>query len=291
MTAVVTAAGTAAISKRARVHVILSGRGEDRLSRWVTFGLVVLILANAVAVIVGTVPAIEARWGAALEAFELFSVTLFALEYGLRVWSCREAAPFARPLRGRLRFMLTPMALIDLVAFLPALLPWLGLDMRYVRILRLARLLRLAKLGRYSEAMQRLMLAIQLKREELVLSVVLMLLMLIIASSLMYAVEHDAQPAGFSSIPGTMWWGIMTLTTVGYGDVYPITALGKFFAALIAVMGVGLFAMPVGIIGSAFISMDTAKAMAEASSAPASSPIPTACTCPHCGKSIAPPGG
>lgn len=259
-----------------RIYQILSGATPDQIGRIVSLALIALILLNVLAVMIESVAAIRFGYGDWLTAFEIFSVTVFVIEYLLRMWSCTAGPHYAHPLFGRIRFALTPLAIVDLLAVLPTLLLWagMGMDLRFLRILRIARLLRIAKLGRYSRAIQSMGLAVRGKREELMMAVMLMFMILVVASSLMYIVESDQQPEAFSSIPATMWWGIMTLTTVGYGDVYPITALGKLTAAVIAIAGIGLFALPAGIIGSAFVELRE-KQKAERQE-----------LCPHCGKSL-----
>lgn len=162
---------------------------------------------------------------------------------------------------------------MDLLAILPTLLMWGGVDLRVLRVLRLTRMLRLAKLGRYSKAIHTLGQVVRLKQEELVLALVLMLFMMVVASSLMYMVESQQQPQAFSSIPATMWWTVMTLTTVGYGDVFPITTAGKLLASGIAILGIGLFALPAGLVASAFVELRSQQQ-------------PHLATCPHCGKTL-----
>ena len=171
---------------------------------------------------------------------------------------------------GRLRFSVTPMAVIDLLAILPLFLPLFGLDMRFIRIVRLLRFFRLAKLFRYSRALRLLGRVVLGKREELASICIVLVTLLVIASSLMYFVEHDDQPDKFSSIPQTMWWGVITLTTVGYGDYYPVTGAGKFIAACIAVLGIGMFALPAGLLGAGFVDELQARDGGERN-------------CPNCG--------
>jgi voltage-gated potassium channel len=144
------------------------------------------------------------------------------------------------------------MAVVDLVSILPSLIPGGTLDLRFIRSLRLARLARTLKLARYSQSLQTLGRVLRAKREELVVTGIAGALLLICASSIMYFAEHDAQPQQFSSIPASMWWGVVTLTTVGYGDIFPVTPLGKILGAFIALLGIGLFALPAGILASGF---------------------------------------
>jgi len=202
---------------------------------------------------------------------------LFSAEYLLRLWSCTVNPAHAAPLRGRFRFALTPLLLIDLLAILPfyfsLLAPLLALDLRFLRAVRLFRLFRLAKLARYSLALRTFGRVLSSKKEELLSTLFILFLLLFLASSLMYFAENKAQPEKFSSIPTALWWGVATLTTVGYGDVVPVTALGRFLASMIAILGIGMFALPTGILGAAFV-----EEMQTRSSPPK--------LCPHCGKQL-----
>lgn len=259
---------------RNRVHQVLNGATADPLGRAVSFGLIGLILLNVLAVMAESVASIRASFGTWLTLFEAFSLAVFVTEYLLRIWACPVDPRYRHPLTGRVRFALTPLVIVDLLAVLPSLLFWTGVDLRFLRILRMARLVRLAKLGRYSRALQAIWQVVRGKREELGMAAMLMVMILVVAASLMYMAEGDVQPKAFSSIPATLWWGIMTLTTVGYGDVYPITVLGKLTAAVIAVAGIGLFALPAGIVGSAFVELRVQqKEKCQGA-------------CPHCGKPL-----
>jgi voltage-gated potassium channel len=144
------------------------------------------------------------------------------------------------------------MALVDLASILPSLLPGGVLDLRFVRAVRLLRLSRSMKIARYSQSMQTLGRVLRAKRHELAVTAFAGAILLISAASGMYFVEHEAQPNAFSSIPAALWWGVVTLTTVGYGDVYPVTLLGRCLASVIAILGIGLFALPAGILAGGF---------------------------------------
>jgi len=225
----------------------------DVTSRFVDALIATLIIANVIVILLETVPSLAAKHGPYFQAFDLFTVVAFTIEYGLRLWSCTYSPQYAHPIWGRVRFAQRPMIVIDLIAILPFFLPMLlPMDMRMIRILRLVRLLRVFKLARYSRALQMMGRVLMSKKEELVVGFVVMLILLVFASSLMYVVEHAEQPEAFGSIPSSMWWAVSTLTTVGYGDVYPITSVGRILGALIAMMGVGMFAMPAGIIAQGF---------------------------------------
>lgn len=183
----------------------------------------------------------------------MVSVAVFTAEYLLRVWSAPEDERFAGAVAGRLRFARTPLALVDLFAVLPAYLPMLGVDLRVLRGVRLVRLVRILKLTRYSRALRSLGRAFRRRREELVLTFSMIGLVVLIASSVMYYAEHPVQPEVFGSIPESLWWGVVTLTTLGYGDVVPVTVLGRLMAGLFALSGLLLIALPTAILGSAFV--------------------------------------
>ena len=242
----------------------------DTASRVFDLGLLALIIANVTAVILETVPSLMASHHRFFHWFEIVSVCLFTVEYALRVWVAPARDRSRAPWRARLDFVRTPMALVDLIALLPFfLISTAGLDLRVVRAFRVFRVLRLFKLGRYAEALRILLQVIREKKEELVLAVTFALLMLLLASTVLFYAENAAQPDAFSSIPAAMWWGACTLTTVGYGDVLPITPLGKFLTSLISMIGVGLFALPAGILASGF----THRMRVDKK-------------CPHCGETI-----
>ncbi len=230
-----------------------------------------LITLNVLAVILDTVQAFHASYGRLLYGFEVFSVAVFTIEYVLRVWSCTVNPGYRRSLVGRLRFIVTPLSLIDLLAILPFYLPmFIPFDLRFLRVIRLVRILRLFKLGRYNESVQQFGRVLKSKRAELLTTVFIIFILLIVASSLLYYVEHKAQPEKFASIPEAMWWGVVTLTTVGYGDIYPITGMGRFLGAIISLLGIGLFALPTGLISAGFVEEIGKKKRAQAK-------------CPKCG--------
>jgi voltage-gated potassium channel len=216
--------------------------------------IMVLISLNILAIILESFKKIGARYHSAFSSFEIFSVVIFTIEYLLRIWSCTVNPRYSKPVLGRLKFVFSPLSIIDLMAILPFYLPMLlPFDLRFLRAVRLFRLLRVLKFGRYSESMKLFGKVLKSKKAELVSSFLIIGILLIISSSLLYYVERDAQPDKFSNIISSMWWGVATLTTVGYGDVYPITWPGKLFGAIISLLGIGLFALPTGILSAGFI--------------------------------------
>lgn len=241
------------IDKRRVWELLEPARTGDRLSRVIDLLLVVLIVFNVIGVALSSVPSVYRSVGAYLDAFETLSVMVFTVEYLGRMWSCTETARYAAPVSGRIRFFFRPLILVDLLSILPFYLPFLGVDLRTMRAFRIFRILRILKLARYSQAFYIIQRAISGKVEELVIAGLILFVLLAISSSLMFLAEREAQPEIFSSIPATLWWSVVTLTTVGYGDIYPVTTLGKIIAGTISILGIGMVALPAGIISAGFV--------------------------------------
>jgi voltage-gated potassium channel len=227
-------------------------KGNGKWDKVVDWFLVALIMLNIIAVILETVDEVYNSYRLYFKILERISVYLFTIEYLLRLWSCTYETKYKHPIFGRLKWVVSFGALIDLLAFAPFYLPFAKVDLRVVRILRLFRFLRIFKLGRYMNATRMISNVFKSKKEELILCLIITFSLIIVASSLMYFTENQAQPDKFSSIPTTMWWCVTTLTTVGYGDVFPITVLGRLLTAFIAILGLGMFALPAGILASGF---------------------------------------
>jgi voltage-gated potassium channel len=211
-----------------------------------------LIFLNVISIALDSVPSLLANYEQEFYRFEVFSVSVFTVEYLIRIWSSieLERVDSSRPILGRIKYMLTPLVLIDLVAIIPFYLVFfVSADLRFLRVIRL---LRIFKLTRYSGAMATLLEVLREEASALGAAAFILFILLILASSGIYLIEQDVQPLAFGSIPSAMWWSIVTLTTVGYGDVVPITVGGKLFGALIALVGVGMVALPTGIIASGF---------------------------------------
>jgi voltage-gated potassium channel len=241
---------------RARVHHLLEGGdAAGPLGTAIETGLIALIIANVLAAALESVPSIDAVYGHVFDAFEFFSVVVFSIEFVLRLWSSLEDPRFRGrgAFIGRVRYALQPLTIIDLLAILPFYIsPFLSIaDLRFLRIFRLLRLL---KIARYSPALSTLWHVISSESRALFGTLILLLCVMLLSAQLMYLAEHNVQPEKFGTLPDAMWWAIATLTTVGYGDVYPVTAIGKIIAGMTMIMGVGLIALPVGIVATGFVN-------------------------------------
>ncbi|MCJ7445953.1 MAG: ion transporter [Methanotrichaceae archaeon] len=236
------------MKSKEEIYGILEPGGDD--SKYFDPFIISLILLNVAAIILGSIEVIRLQFWRYLFYFEVFSVAVFSIEYVFRLWSC-DVQPQYRGLKGHIKYMVTPFAIIDLLAVLPFYFGIL-LDLRFLRIFRVFRIFRVMKLGRYNEKIMLFEKVFYNKKEELLLSIFILLIVMTVSSIMVYEVEHEAQPESFGSIPQAMWWGIVTLATVGYGDVYPVTAAGKVIAGIVILLGIALFALPAGILASGF---------------------------------------
>lgn len=241
------------ISQKRVFEIIEKGQPEDRASYYCDLFLFALIVLNVAAVCLETIDTLYTQYKTVFTLVEFVSVTIFSLEYGLRIWS-RAAAPDGKhkgPFSKRMAYVFSFTGIIDLLAILPSIIPLLlgGVDLRWLRILRLMRLL---KFSHYSSALEDLISAVRHESRSFVATLYLLVLALLISSAMIYVAEQEAQPEHFGSIPQAMWWTVVTLTTVGYGDIVPMTVVGKIVATLTALMGVCVVALLTGIVATGF---------------------------------------
>ncbi|MEJ7588495.1 MAG: ion transporter [Ferruginibacter sp.] len=262
-----------------KVHILL--HPELGITKWDKFlngFIIVLIILNVAAVILETVPGIFEPHEQFFRIFDLASVVIFSIEYVLRVWSSNDDPRYAKRFQGRLKYMLSAGALIDLLAILPFYIHvFMGFDLRVLRILRLLRFLRLLRLTAYMKSAKMVRNVFQTRANDLKLSLVMIVFLIIIAACLVYFAEHTSQPAVFSSIPATIWWAVITVTSVGYGDMVPVTVTGKIITSVISLTGLAFFALPAGIITAGFLE----QMRKHKNKNP---------RCPHCGKAVEPGG-
>ena len=221
---------------------------ESTFSRSVNAFLILLIIGNTAAVLLESINNIYLSYQVWFDAFEVFSILVFSTEYLLRFWAIADKDPHESAWKNRWQWVRSGGAIIDLLSILPAYINFfVHIDLRFLRILRLFRLL---KLTRYFVSLQILLRVIEREKGSFQAVIFILIIMIIMAAAGVYVVENKAQPEVFSSIPASMWWAAVTLTTVGYGDVTPITPLGRFLGAMITILGVGLAALPAGILAT-----------------------------------------
>ena len=252
-----------------RTHELLEGGDgpTDRASRWCDMALAVLVIANVLAIVLDSIPSLHLAWGPQFDHFETFSVGIFTVEYALRVWAAgspQEGVPGSGGWRGRWAYISSFHGIVDLMATLPFYLEFLFPDAD-LRVLRTLRLVRVFKLSHYSTAIEDLFQAIRDERRSFIAALYLLLIAVLLTSSLMYFAEHQVQPDKFASIPDAIYWSLITLTTVGYGDITPVTWAGKVLSLVTAFMGVCTVALLTGIVASSFANqMARRKALFEA---------------------------
>jgi len=239
--------------RRRAYQILEKAQPGDTLSRIFDLTILSLIALNVVALMLETVPTISQSWVRALEQLNVVTVIIFSIEYALRIWASAEAEGPGGAATKRLRYVFSLMALVDLAAILPFYLEILPMNMLFIRSVRLLRVFRIFKIGRYSNSIGTMLRVFRKKRDDLLLALFVIAILLIFFANLMYHIENAAQPGEFGNAFQAMWWGIVTITGVGYGDVYPVTVAGKILGGCIAILGVLTVAIPIGILGSAYV--------------------------------------
>lgn len=265
-----------------KVHGLLHPEivGDKRWDKVINVFIVTLIILNVIAVMLETIKPVYNKYADFFDTFDWVSVIIFSIEYVLRVWSSNHEEKYKGSFWGRLKYMVSPAALIDLIAILPsymhAIIPG-GLDLRVLRMLRLLRFFRLFRLTAYTKSAHMIMNVFKKRSNELALSFILAMFLVIIASCVMYFAEHQFPTEAttkFTSIPETIYWAVVSLTTTGYGDLVPLTETGKLMASIIMLTGIAFFALPAGIITAGFIEEFRINRVRKTHK------------CPHCGESI-----
>lgn len=234
-----------------RVYKILEPSDRDtRASAAFNVFITLVILISIAVMVLSSVQSLDEKFSLFFDAMFFFTTIVFSVEYPLRLWSCTADPNFADTLAGRLKWALTPFALIDFLVVLPFYLAiFTGINLTGLVVLRVFRVF---KLIRYSDSITMIIRVVRAQKDMLITAYLVLFIALIVASTLMFHIENPGQPEKFSSIPATMWWGIVTLTTVGYGDMVPLTIPGKILGGCITLLGIGIFALPAGILASGF---------------------------------------
>lgn len=245
-----------------------------------------LISVNILLIVLETAPDITPATAGISTTIYFFSICIFIVLYILRLWVCVEDSRFAKPLTGRLRYMVTPYAVVDLLVLIAFTTPVSFMrDPLVYEVIRFLRLSIILKLIRYSDSLRTMTRMFISKRKPLGMALYMLLFLLLITSTMMFLVEHAAQPDKFSSVAESMWWGIETLTTLGYGDIVPVTPAGKLLGGFVALLGIGMFAIPAGILASGFYEEYTREEEKEARTQQlaAEEETESLSVCPTCG--------
>ena len=264
-------------SLKKRIYEIIEvADPQDFFSKIFDIFILNLILVNVVISILDTVQKLSSTYDVFFSLLEKISVVIFTIEYLLRIWTITLKPEFNKPVLGRLKYAFTFLSIVDLLAIVPYYIPMLiTVDLRFLRALRLFRIFRLLKLERYTKGLQVIGEVIKDKKAELIITFFLLTLTILISASLVYFVEVSVQPDKFTSIPYAIWWSVAAVTSVGYGDVYPITPVGQILGSFTALCGVVLFALPAAILTSGF--NEVLKKEREED---------TRSICPHCNREI-----
>jgi voltage-gated potassium channel len=257
-------------------NLVEKGSHGSRINLVFDYLIIVLIILNVFAIAIDTLTGLSSSFQKSLKVFEIISIGIFTIEYLMRIYVSDITHPARTKVASVLKFITSPFGLIDLLAILPFYIPFvIKVDLRFLRILRLIRFFRIFKISRYNSTLKLIRDVIKEKKAELAMTAFIAALFLIISAFLIYHVENPAQPDKFPDIFSSIWWAVATLTTIGYGDIYPITSIGKIISGLVAVLGIGLIALPTGIISAGFIEKINHSKNEKKSY-----------ICPHCGKEV-----
>ena len=246
-------------SCRARLAKIVEvGASDDFVSRGYDFLITLIILINLAGAVLDTFAGIRAAYGGLLDSIEAVTVALFAVDYVLRLISARYIYRSSTELRSVFRYVFSFTGIVDLLSFLPYYLPgFFPAGAVAFRIFRVFRIFRLFRINAYYDSLNAITEVLSKKKQQLISSIFIILVLLLASSLCMYSVEHEAQPEVFDNAFSGIWWAVSTLLTVGYGDIYPVTTLGKILSIFITFLGVGMVAIPTGIISAGFVEQYT----------------------------------
>jgi voltage-gated potassium channel len=256
--------------KKAIYELVERGSFGKKYNLFFDYFIASLIILNVIAIAIESLSTLDPIHLKILKDFEIVSLLIFTIEYSLRIYVADLKYPRKTKIQSIFAFVLSPLGLIDLFAILPFYIPFiLPFDLRFIRLFRLLRFIRVFKIARYNKALNLIVAVLKEKRSELAMTFFVAFIILVVSSFMMYFVENPVQPKVFTNIFSSFWWALSTLTTVGYGDIYPVTDLGKIISAFVSLLGIGIVALPTGIISSGFIS--------KLSSSKTSKMV-----CPHC---------
>lgn len=257
-------------------HLIEKGSHGSRINLLFDYFIILLIVFNVIALALDTLAGLNDEFRNLLRIFEIVSIGIFTVEFILRLYISDITHPAKSRISSAMKFLFSPFGIIDMLAILPFYLPFIiKIDLRFLRVLRLIRFFRVLKISRYNSTLKLIRDVLKEKRTEIAMTFFIAVLLLLVSAFVMYSVENPVQPEKFPNIFASLWWAVATLTTVGYGDIYPITTLGKVISGAVAVLGIGLIALPTGIISAGFIEKINHSKNEK-----------KLYICPHCGKEV-----
>lgn len=238
-----------------KIFNMIDFNSNDKKAKAFNNFILILIVINLIVIIIESYKNIYLAYKIYFDLFEIITISVFTVEYILRVATSIYITDEGSRIFRIISYLLSPMALIDLLAIAPFYLPFLiSVDLRFIRILRIFRVFRIMKLNKYSSSLELLFRVLKKEKQNLLITLMMAGILIFMSATIMYYIEGEIQPEHFSSIPATFWWAVNTLTTVGYGDVYPVTAGGRIISSVISILGIGVVAIPTGIISSGFVN-------------------------------------
>ncbi|MEY8562373.1 ion transporter [Eggerthellaceae bacterium 3-80] len=243
------------LSKREAFYALENPHAAKPFAKFIGYFLFVLIILNAIVVFLSAQPGLDPVTSNVIDIFFAFSAICFAIEYFARIWIADLAYGNCTPTQARIRYIFSPLGLVDLLAFLPSMIAWfIPLNEALRTTIDLVRLVRVIKISRYMRGLRTIGRVISMRKHEISAAFMVIMLLILIASVLMYEAEHDAQPEKFNSLFTGMYWAVTTITGTGYGDLVPITALGRFIGSVIMLLSVAVVAIPGGIFSAGFVA-------------------------------------
>ena len=241
-----------------KLYTLFEAPNKSKPSLILNATIYILIIISIINLMLISVPAYEEKYGHIFILIRNIIMPIFVMEYIFRLYASGYLSEY-KGLKGKLKYALTPYAIIDLLSILPYFLTSFGFNSSFIRSLRLLRVFRLLRVKKYTIFIQMMKNIVKNIKEEVTVLLFFTFIVLIILSFVMYDIEHEAQPEVFTDIFQTMWWSVATLTTVGYGDMFPVTAAGKIITSIISIMGIGFIAIPGGMFASEFINAVTER--------------------------------
>lgn len=257
-------------------NLVEKGAHGSKINLIFDYFIVSLIILNVIAIALDTLTGVNPTLLRFLRIFEIFSIIIFTIEFIMRVYVSDITHPASNKFYSALKFIFSPFGLIDILAIMPFYVPFIiKSDLRFLRVLRLIRFFRIFKISRYNSTLKLFVDVFKEKKAEIQMTFFIALLMILVSAFLMYHVENPIQPEKFTNIFTSLWWTVTTLTSVGYENIAPVTVLGKIISGLMSILGIGLIALPTGIVSAGFIEkIDKSKSQKKKQ------------ICPHCGKEI-----